>query len=273
MTNTATRRRCAPIPRSACRVCSAPRAPAMCVIANALGSGVLETPAMLGFLPAICEALLGEPLAIAFGGDVVVRRSARAGARHCASTRARDQAGFPVDEAGADFRLHCSTRPDAKRWPSACARSPHAYRRAGMGAALAGARPGRAERAAFEPRVVGLRLYAVATANGYEVMPGGLARVSPAAGTDVISMQRGGSSKDTWVLDGAATPWDSLLQPRVTARDIVRGGTYSPSRAVENSFWMGRYAERVEVVGPLAPRDCASPGRERSGALDGDRKC
>ena len=34
------------------------------VIANALGSGVLESPALPGFLPAICETLLGEPLAL-----------------------------------------------------------------------------------------------------------------------------------------------------------------------------------------------------------------
>ena len=69
------------------------------------------------------------------------------------------------------------------------------------------------ERERFEPRVVGLRLYVVATATGYDVMPGGLARVSPETGTEVISMQRGGSSKDIWVLDGAATVYESLLQP------------------------------------------------------------
>ena len=31
----------------------------------------------------------------------------------------------------------------------------------------------------FEPRVVGLRLYATANGDGYDVMPGGLARVAP----------------------------------------------------------------------------------------------
>ena len=107
------------------------------------------------------------------------------------------------------------------------------------------------ERERFEPRVVGLRLYAVATATGYDVMPGGLARVSPETSAEVISMQRGGSSKDAWVLDGTATVYESLLQPRLTARDIVRSGFYSPSRAVENLFWMGRYAERVESMGRL----------------------
>ena len=31
------------------------------LIANALGSGVLESPAILGFLPAVCEAYWGSP--------------------------------------------------------------------------------------------------------------------------------------------------------------------------------------------------------------------
>jgi uncharacterized alpha-E superfamily protein len=104
------------------------------------------------------------------------------------------------------------------------------------------------EKENFEPRVVGLRLYATANDTGYEVMPGGLARVAPESETDVITMQRGGSSKDVWVVGESSAPWQSLLPPSIGARQVVRGGFYSPSRAVENLFWMGRYAERVENV-------------------------
>jgi uncharacterized alpha-E superfamily protein len=103
----------------------------------------------------------------------------------------------------------------------------------------------------FEPRVVGLRLYATANGANYDVMPGGLARVAPESAVEVITMQRGGSSKDVWVLGDSAAPWQSLLAPRLGANNIVRGGFYSPSRAVENLFWMGRYAERVENIGRL----------------------
>ena len=103
----------------------------------------------------------------------------------------------------------------------------------------------------FEPRVVGLRLYATAKGDGYEVMPGGLARVAPESAVEIVTIQRGGSSKDVWVLGDGATPWQSLLAPRLGARNIVRGGFYSPSRAVENLFWLGRYTERVENVGRL----------------------
>ena len=117
---------------------------------------------------------------------------------------------------------------------------------------------------------MGLRLYVVATATGYDVMPGGLARVSPETGTEVISMQRGGSSKDIWVLDGAATVYESLLQPRLTARDIVRAGFYSPSRAVENLFWMGRFRAR-RIGWAAAAGHGVTAGRKRPFNVGGRR--
>ncbi len=49
-------------------------------------------------------------------------------------------------------------------------------------------------------RTVGLRVFAVATPDGYRVMPGGLTRVAGDDDSRVIAMQHGGRSKDTWVL-------------------------------------------------------------------------
>ena len=48
--------------RWACRVCSARSRAGRVVLANALGTGVLESAAWLGFLPGIAERLLGEAL-------------------------------------------------------------------------------------------------------------------------------------------------------------------------------------------------------------------
>lgn len=219
------------------------------VIANALGSGVLENPALLGFLPGICQALLGEsPVlpsvatwwcgeapaldhVIAHLPDLVIKPA-------FPSMKMEPTFGYSLDAAARENMV--------RRLRD----TPHAYV-AQEWVRLSQAPTWLSKRQRFEPRAIGLRLYAVAGANGYEVMPGGLTRVSPETDTEVISMQRGGSSKDTWVLDGTTINWESLLQPRVTARDIVRGGRYSPSRAVENSFWMGRYTERVENFGRL----------------------
>ena len=219
------------------------------LIANALGSGVLESPALLGFLPAICERLLSEPLALPSVAtwwcgeapalehvidhlpELVIKPA-------FASMKLEPTFGHKLDGAG---RAAMAQRLRA---------TPHAFV-AQEWVRLSQAPTWSNDNQQFEPRVVGLRFYAAANGDGYDVMPGGLARVAPESAIEVITMQRGGSSKDVWVLGDGATPWQSLLVPRLGAQNIVRGGFYSPSRAVENLFWMGRYAERIENIGRL----------------------
>src|SRR5260221_527824 len=101
------------------------------------------------------------------------------------------------------------------------------------------------------PRSIGLRVFACATPSGYVVMPGGLTRVASAADTRVISMQRGGSSKDTWVLASGPVSSFSLLRRSIQEQDLVRAGTNLSSRGVENLFWFGRYCERSESTARL----------------------
>ena len=50
------------------------------------------------------------------------------------------------------------------------------------------------------PRKMVVRAYLAAHGDGFTVMPGGLTRVSSGPDALVVSMQRGGGSKDTWVL-------------------------------------------------------------------------
>ena len=219
------------------------------LIANALGSGVLESPALLGFLPAICESLLGERLALpsvatwwcgeALALEHVIDHLPELVIKPVfPSMKLEPTFGHNLDGAG---RAAMVERLRA---------TPHAFV-AQEWVRLSQAPAWSNESQRFEPRVVGLRLYATAKGDGYEVMPGGLARVAPESAVEVVTIQRGGSSKDVWVLGDGATPWQSLLAPRLGARNIVRGGFYSPSRAVENLFWLGRYTERVENVGRL----------------------
>ncbi len=84
--------------------------------------------------------------------------------------------------------------------------------------------------------------------DSYAVMPGGLTRVSTSLDSMVVSMQRGGGSKDTWVLgDGPAPPF-TLLRPATHPLDVSRATFDLPSRVADNLFWLGRYAERVEAA-------------------------
>ena len=98
------------------------------------------------------------------------------------------------------------------------------------------------------PRRVVLRVFVAAVGDSWVVMPGGLARVSPSLDSPVVSMQRGGGSKDTWVLSDTPGGSISRCSVRAICRVRVEPGRTSdlPSRAADNLFWLGRYAERCE---------------------------
>jgi uncharacterized alpha-E superfamily protein len=104
-----------------------------------------------------------------------------------------------------------------------------------------------AEEKGLTPRRVVLRVYLAAERDSWVVIPGGLARVSPSIDTPVVSMQRGGGSKDTWVLSDGPVDTFSLQRPRDVPVALSRGVVSDlPSRAADHVFWLGRYAERGE---------------------------
>ena len=84
------------------------------IIANALGSGVVEARAMLSFLPALAPAVLGRELAAAECRDLVARRPRRA--RRCAEAARQhgDRAGLRRRHAAA-HRSADRHRPGSRR--------------------------------------------------------------------------------------------------------------------------------------------------------------
>ncbi len=100
------------------------------------------------------------------------------------------------------------------------------------------------------PRRVVLRVFLAASGNSWVVMPGcsPLARVSPSPDSPVVSMQRGGGSRDTWVLSSAPVDAFTLQRRRDEPLELNRWGSQRalPSRAADHLFWLGRYAERSE---------------------------
>ncbi len=212
-------------------------------VGNGIGSGVLETSALAGFYPALCERLLGERLrmpqiatwwcgeepAMAYVlshlGELVIKPT-------YPTIRMEPIFGHTLDAAG---RADLVTRIRAQ---------PHAYV-AQEWVRLSHAPVWAKEAQSLLPRATTLRVFAVATSDGWMVMPGALTRVSPHEG-DVVSMQWGGSSKDTWVLGDKTTSRAPLAGPKLRAEDVRTRGVDVPSRVGENLFWSGRYAERCE---------------------------
>jgi uncharacterized circularly permuted ATP-grasp superfamily protein/uncharacterized alpha-E superfamily protein len=228
-------------------------------VANALGTGVLETPALMAYLPALCRALLGEELwlesvptwwcgepdalrhVLAHFPDVVIKPAFPA---------SRMEPVFP-GELPQNQRAALAERIRAKP------RDYVAQARLDLSSAplLSGDR--------LAPRKMVLRAYLAADRDGFAVMPGGLTRVSASPDTMVVSMQRGGGSKDTWVL-AAGPVSDFSLLPAAGRVELTRAGGDLPSRAADNLFWLGRYAERAEGLTRLL-RGIAVRLAERSG--------
>lgn len=216
------------------------------LMANAVGSSVLESGALFGFLPAICERLLGEKIAMP-----------SVASWWCGEPPALEYVLEHLDElvikpAFPSMRMeavfgHELKGEARKQMIESILAQPHAY------VAQEWVRLSQAPvwNHRLVPRSVGIRVFASATPEGYTVMPGALGRVAPRAGMEVISMQRGGLSKDTWVRAEAPVVRHTLLKRRLGVIDLVCGGADIPSRVGENLFWMGRYAERVEASARL----------------------
>ena len=71
-------------------------------------------------------------------------------------------------------------------------------------------------------------------------------------------MQRGGHSKDAWVLSDSPVDTFSLLPPRNEVLQLRRASLVVPSSVADNTFWLGRYVERAEnqarILRSLIPR-------------------
>ncbi|MGF6151422.1 circularly permuted type 2 ATP-grasp protein [Pseudomonas fluorescens] len=215
------------------------------LVANALGSGVLESPGLLGFLPKINQFLFGEELILPsiatwWCGEPPVLAQALEKMPELLIKPALPSQSF-ASVLGRDLsekqRHDLAERMQAR---------PYAYVAQEL-AQLSQAPIWQAEDGQLQPRAIGMRVYAVASQDGYRVLPGGLTRVAAEADAEVVSMQRGGASKDTWVLGERAPIGEQWKAQRTLGvHDLVRRDPYLPSRVVENLFWFGRYCERCD---------------------------
>jgi uncharacterized circularly permuted ATP-grasp superfamily protein/uncharacterized alpha-E superfamily protein len=213
-------------------------------VANALGSGLVETPAMLAFLPRLCRELLGEELLLPsvptyWCGDADSRKYVLEHLDELVvkSTSWAQGAFEPMFVGGLTQEERAALRARIVARPEQFV----AQERVELSTApvWVGSR--------LEPRHVAIRAYVTHSSRGYEAMPGGLTRVSATADSLVVSAQRGGGSKDLWIRAGSAevSPVTLLRSPAFPS-EILRSGGDLPSRVADNLFWLGRYLVRAE---------------------------
>ncbi len=213
-------------------------------IVNALGSGVLETRALMAFLPNLSLALTGAPLrmpniATWWCGDAVAAAEVRAAQDRLMLSHALGT-GTPFDATGqvraADLSAEDLAARLAAEGPGLVAQE----------AVTLSTTPTLVE-GRLVPRPMTLRVFLARTARGWQAMPGGFARIGARPDPEAVAMQRGGSAADVWVVSPGPVPRPSMAPAAGGAFRRATPGAL-PARAADNLFWLGRYVERAEGI-------------------------
>ena len=220
------------------------------LVANAPGSAFLESPALLGFLPALSKHLLGEELQMpALPTWWCGERSAMEEVLpHLAEHTIKPTYPGSANHGNFDsVQGHTLSPREVDEWANRIVsqsedHTVQAYLPLSQMPTwqASDGHPG------VVPRSVMLRVFAVSDGmQSWRVLPGGLARVAGGS-ADVASMQNGGSSADVWAITAQAVDKTTLLQPPLTPSSLSQRKRLVTSRAAENLFWLGRYTERAE---------------------------
>lgn len=211
-------------------------------IANALGSGFVETTAMLAFLPWFSRNYLGEELEIPsvatwWCGQERERRYVLENL----DTLVVKPTFWGIDRTYFGPQLSAAEKEELVRRIN---HRPERYcgQEIVSNATIPIFRDGRLQSRHFQ-----LRVFLIRSGNNWRMMPGGLLRYAQEAKDVVVSMQRGGASKDVWILrDPAKSKSKRPADARPPAITIRRAHNDLPSRTGDNLFWLGRYVERAE---------------------------
>jgi uncharacterized circularly permuted ATP-grasp superfamily protein/uncharacterized alpha-E superfamily protein len=214
-------------------------------LVNALGSGVLETRALMAFLPKLAPVLLGEKLAMPnlatwWCGSTSARAAVRAAPERMLLASALST-GLPFDrQEGWQAAKDLTADALAARLEAEGARL------VAQEAVTLSTTPA-LEDGKLVPRPMTLRVFLARTPEGWTVMPGGFARIGARPDPAAVAMQHGGSAADVWVVSTAPVAPVSMV-PQAHGPYRRAGPGSLPSRAADNLFWLGRYVERTEGV-------------------------
>ena len=230
------------------RACCSPFCQGNVMIANALGTGILQAPGFLPFLPGLCQRLLGEELKLPSvstwwcGGTAelgyVLENLDKMVIKSAFPTRGEDPAfGRDLTRAQlADLADRIKARPE---------------RYVAQSQTMSCTAPALTDHG-VEPRRFVVRSFLAARGDSYSVMNGALTRMTRSSDSLVVSLQRGGGSKDTWILSEGPVRPVTLLPSLSQPAPLPCGVGDLPSRIADDLFWLGRYVERAEAHVRLA---------------------
>ncbi|WP_337186399.1 circularly permuted type 2 ATP-grasp protein [Phenylobacterium sp.] len=217
-------------------------------VLNMPGSGVLESRALMGFLPRLCQELLGEDLAMP---HVATWWCGQPAEQALVESRLDDLAIAPAFNAPGGDSILSQSRMVADMTPAE--RDGLIRNLQDRPADFVGQEVVRLSTMPvlkddrLSPAPFVLRVFAASTPDGIRVMPGGFCRTSDRPDVRAISMGEGARAADVWVI-GEKPVERMTLMPSADSVQVRRIMGHLPSRAADNLFWLGRYMERAECT-------------------------
>ena len=229
-------------------------------ISNPPGSGIVESPIFMSFMPRICKALLGTELKLPgvgswWGGEessLNLIRDRIDDLEMVAAYRTRTKYGSQIKPVNNVDHLSREEKLALLR------KSPHLW--------CAHERISRSSSSVWTdgkltPGYLSLRTFSVTnkasvtgeevSEDAYTVMSGGLLRLTDTPVAPVRRPFQGGGAKDCWVLSDKPVENISLLESSRLGTDTHRDDYYLSSRTADNFCWLGRYLERCDATARL----------------------
>lgn len=214
-------------------------------IANAPGTGFVSSPSLLPFLPVICREWFGEDLKLPFvetwwlGQEDVRKWVAEHLSRFVLLSAHGDEPHLPV-------RWSTLSPTARKQWLAVIEERPYDF------VVQLDVTPSQApslEGRSLSTKPTVLRAYTLNSPVGAVTLPGGLGRVGKAGQPPQLWPAHAGFTKDVWVLDEKAGPAFSVELEEGAEKVRRHPAAFEvPSRVAEQLFWVGRYAERIELA-------------------------
>ena len=236
-------------------------------IANPLGSGILENPGIMPFLPAIAKYYFDKPLILPniaswwCGQPSEMKYVLENISTLVIKKIYRDSSvSTSIDGSTISTKKIEELKEQIKT---------HPYLYVGQEKVTFSSTPSFVEKK-VEPKNALFRSFLVSNKDSYTVMKGGLTRTSSDSGNMVISNQLGGLSKDTWIINPESNETDQIQQltknafviqtqsqsqsqhqsrlqlqnQQLQVAPVLNYKNVLPSHTAENLFWVGRYADR-----------------------------
>jgi uncharacterized circularly permuted ATP-grasp superfamily protein/uncharacterized alpha-E superfamily protein len=217
------------------------------IITNTPGSGLIESPIFMAFLPELCRRCLDE--------DLLIPSIAT---WWCGN---EDQFAFvksefhrlvikPAFEASGSREVIVGklSKQDQQKLLAEIEARPYQY--------VAQELVARSSVPVFRDGKVqsghaAVRTFMVNDGRDFSLMPGGLVRIAPSADPMELSISAGVGSKDLWVLADEPVRPVTLLASQDEPVPLRRTSAIFPSRVADDLFWLGQSMDRADFLSRL----------------------